>query len=40
MANPKSDKNKKKKDEGSTPRRSWRDFFREFFSTGAEVTPE
>ena len=40
MANPKTDKNRKKKDEEITPRRSWRDFFREFFSTGAEVTPE
>ncbi len=40
MANPKTDKSKKKKDEEIKPRRSWRDFFREFFSTGAEVTPE
>ena len=40
MANPKTDKSRKKKDEEITPRRSWRDFFREFFSTGAEVTPE
>ena len=40
MANPKTDKSRKKKDEDIKPRRSWRDFFREFFSTGAEVTPE